>query len=233
MQLFHGDCLNILPTIATASVDLILCDLPYQTTRNSWDSMIPLDPLWREYRRIIKPAGVIALTAQQPFSTMLAYPALDLLRYELVWKKRCATGHLNAKRQPLKSHEQVLIFYKRQPTYRPQMTTGHRPYRTKTGSLSSSWGKFEKVETTSDGTRYPISVLEFARDKDSFHPTQKPLALMEWIIATYTNPGDVVLDNAMGSGTTGVAAKRLDRDFIGVEMDADYFAKASERIGRS
>lgn len=233
MQLIHGDCLDILPTIPTASVDLVLCDLPYQTTRNSWDSMIPLDRLWREYRRIIKPAGVIALTAQQPFSTVLAYPALDLLRYELVWKKRCPTGHLNAKRQPLKSHEQVLIFYKRQPTYHPQMTAGHKPYRTKTGSLSSCWGNFEKVETTSTGERYPISVLEFARDKDSFHPTQKPLALMEWIIATYTNPGDVVLDNAMGSGTTGVAAKRLDRDFIGMETDAYYFARASERIGRS
>jgi site-specific DNA-methyltransferase (adenine-specific) len=227
-----------MPAIADGSVDLILCDLPYGTTRNKWDSVIPLAPLWAQYERIIKPNGAIVLTAQAPFDKVLAASNLPLFRYEWIWEKTAATGHLNAKKMPMKAHENILVFYRGLPTYNAQKTTGHKRIITTAESKakarkSSNYGK-QTVEPTYDSAeRYPRSVLRFAKDKQvsKLHPTQKPVALMRYMIDTYSNPGDLVLDNAMGSGTTGVAALEAGRRFIGMENDADYLQIANERIG--
>lgn len=213
------------------SIDLILCDLPYGTTRNKWDSVIPLDKLWMEYERVIKDTGVIALFAQTPFDKVLGASNLKLLKYELIWEKEQGTGFLNVKKMPLKSHENILVFYKKLGTYNPQMEKGE-PYVTKKGGLSSNYDKdsVEEVITVNDGYQYPKSVLRFARDKRKFHPTQKPVALLEWLIKTYTNVGGIVLDNCMGSGSTGVACVNTNRDFIGIELDTEYFNLAKTRI---
>lgn len=228
-RLMRGDCLDVMKTLPDASVDMILCDLPYGTTRNKWDSILPLDVLWREYRRISR--GAIVLTAQTPFDKVLGASNLDMLRYEWIWRKEAGTGFLNAKRAPLKDHENVLVFYDSLPTYNPQMRTGFKPYKTVKGGETSNYNASGIVETESDGTRYPVTVLDFQRDKDKLHPTQKPVALMEYLIRTYTNEGDTVLDNCMGSGTTGVACVNTNRRFIGMEQEAKYFDIALNRIG--
>jgi DNA modification methylase len=230
-QLFNGDCLDVMPTLQAASVDLILCDLPYGTTQNKWDSVIPLDRLWAEYWRIAKPNAAIVLTAQAPFDKALGASCLEFMKYEWIWQKENATGFLNAKKQPLKNHENALVFYRAQPTYNPQMRTGFAPYRQKQGRKSTNYGHVEPEHVTeSNGERFPLSILEFKRDREGYHPTQKPVALMEYLIRTYTNPGDLVLDNCMGSGTTGVAAALSGRHFIGIERDPDYFAICQQRI---
>ncbi len=233
-QLMHGDCLDLMKEIPSGSVDMILCDLPYGTTNCKWDTVIPLVPLWSEYRRIAKPGAAIVLFAQTPFDKVLGCSNLPWLRYELVWEKSSATGHLNAKRMPMKAHENILVFYDRLPTYNPQKTRGHlRKTAVKRGDTTPVYGAQKLDGLTYDSTeRYPRSVLTFPSDKQrlSLHPTQKPLALMEWLIATYTNPGDVVMDNCMGSGTTGVACANAGRQFIGMEKDEDYFAIAKARI---
>jgi site-specific DNA-methyltransferase (adenine-specific) len=236
-DLQFGDCLELMPAIASESVDLILCDLPYGTTKNKWDSVIPLAPLWGQYERIIKPNGAIALTAQAPFDKVLAASNLNIFRYEWIWEKTLATGHLNAKRMPMKAHENVLIFYKSLPTYNPQKTSGHaRKVSTaahkRNSRATSNYGTHGL--TSYDSTdRYPRSVLTFPSDrqKSALHPTQKPVALMRYMIDTYSNPGDLVLDNAMGSGTTGVAALEAGRRFLGMESDATYLQIANERLG--
>lgn len=230
MTLFHGDCLEAMKVIPDGSVDMILCDLPYGTTQNKWDCPLPLSSMWTEYWRICKPNGAIVLTAQSPFDKILGASCIEHLKYEWLWHKRLATGHLNAKKQPMKAHENVLVFYRSQPTYNPQMTSG-MPYRTKSGRASSNYGSQVEVVTDNGGERYPRSVIEFDHDRVArVHPTQKPVALMEYLIRTYTNEGETVLDNCMGSGTTGVACIRTERKFIGIEKDDEYFKIAQGRI---
>jgi site-specific DNA-methyltransferase (adenine-specific) len=216
-----------------ASVDLVLCDLPYGTTRNKWDSVIPLDALWSEYRRVLKSGSPVVLTCQQPFTTTLAASNLSWLKTEWIWQKSQGTGFLNAKKYPLKSHENVLVFCDQPPPYFPVMKAGGKPYRVVRGESgrSDNYGKYTGTITeNTDGTRYPVTVLKFKHDQNKVHPTQKPVALMEYLIRTYTNPGDTVLDNCMGSGTTGVACINTGRSFIGIEQDEKYFRIAAQRI---
>ena len=222
--------------IPDKSIDMILCDLPYGTTKNKWDSIIDLDELWNHYNRIIKDNGAIVLTAQTPFDKVLGVSNLKMLKYEWIWEKTSATGHLNAKKMPMKAHENILVFYKKPPTYNPQKTTGHeRKVSTakhkRNSKNSSNYG--ESSATTYDSTeRYPRSVQLFSTDKQksSLHPTQKPVALFEYLIKTYSNEGETVLDNCMGSGTTAVACMNTNRNYIGFELDKDYYELANERI---
>lgn len=232
MRLMLGDCLQCMHEIDDASVDMILCDLPYETTRNEWDFMVHLPAMWGHYNRIC--TGAIVLTAQTPFDKILGASNLSMLRYEWIWEKTHPTGHLNAKKAPMKAHENVLVFYKRLPTYNPVKTTGHpRKTAVKRSDATPNYGRQQFEPLAYDSTeRYPRSVLVFPSDKhrSKLHPTQKPVALMEYFIRTYTNPGDVVLDNCMGSGTTGVACKNTGRQFIGIEKDAGFFAIAEQRL---
>jgi site-specific DNA-methyltransferase (adenine-specific) len=229
-NLWCGDCLELLKDLSDNSIDMILCDLPYGVTaRNKWDCIIPFPSLWEHYERIIKNDGAIALTAIQPFTSITVMSNLALFKYEWIWRKQQGTGFLNAKKQPLRNHESVLIFYKQQPTYNPQFTEG-KPYTCKSGKASSNYNEQISVVTENEGKRYPLTVLDFSYDKNKLHPTQKPVALFEYMINTYTKEGNLVLDNCMGSGTTGVACKNLNRDFIGIEKDENYFSIAKERI---
>ena len=231
LGLHLGDCLEILPDVPDHSVDLVLCDLPYGITCNKWDTVIPLEPLWQQYRRITKPNAAIVLTATQPFASQLIMSNPKDFKYEWIWRKCQGTGFLNANKQPLRSHEQVLVFYQEQCTYNPQMTQG-KPYtcvRGERGSTNYRDG-IAPWTTENDGQRYPTTVLDFDYDSDKQHPTQKPVPLMAYMIRTYTNEGETVLDNCMGSGTTGVACMRFQRSFIGIESDDKYFAMAEKRI---
>lgn len=234
IDLRQGDCLELMKDIPDKSIDMILCDLPYGTTRNKWDSVISLDKLWNEYERIIKDNGAIVLFSQMPFTTELVHSNLKLFRYEWIWKKTMSTGFLNAKKMPLKQHENIVVFYKNLPLYNPQMREGFQPYSTARGSKNTNYGKFDNTYiSSSNGDRYPVDVIEFKHDKEKLHPTQKPVALLEYLIKTYTNENDIVLDNCMGSGTTGVACKKLNRNFIGIELDENYFNIAKERINNT
>ena len=227
-----GDCLELMKDIPDGSVDMILCDLPYGTTKNKWDSIIQLDELWKHYERIIKDNGAIVLFAQTPFDKVLGCSNLKLLRYEWIWVKESGTGFLNAKKMPLKNSENILVFYKSLPTYNPQMTAG-KPYKCKQGSGSSNWNYNQDCGghiTENNGERYPVNVIKFNRERNTQHPTQKPVALLEYLIKIYTNPGEVVLDNCMGSGSTGVACVNTNRRFIGIELDEGYFNIAKKRI---
>ena len=229
----HGDCLELMQEVPAGSVDMILCDLPYGTTANKWDVRIDTALLWAEYERIIKANGAIVLFAQVPFNITLGNSNRRLLRYEWVWVKEQGTGFLNAKKMPLKIHENILVFYKRLPTYNPQFTKG-KPYTTNgTGNHSSNYRKGRAFNTVNTGTRCPVDVLYFPREKEKLHPTQKPLALCEYLIKTYTNEGDTVLDNCMGSGTTCVAAANTKRHFIGFELCREYYEIAKNRIYKS
>lgn len=234
--LLNGDCLELMHQIPDESIDLILCDLPYGTTRNTWDSVIPLDRLWEAYNRICKPNGVVVLTAQTPFDKVLGMSNLKNLRYEWIWVKSVATSFLNAKKSPLKKHENVLVFYRKQPIYNPQMTTGS-PYSiaNQTGKRKrTNYGEFDndKRAHVNEGTRYPVDVIEIPSVKGDRgrHPTQKPVALMEYMIRTYTDDGGLVLDNCMGSGTTGVACRNTGRRFIGIEENKEFFNGAWQRM---
>jgi DNA modification methylase len=231
IQLDRGDCLSIMPSIADASVDLVLADLPYGTTANKWDSVLPLDELWSLYKKKIRPGAPIVLTCQQPFTTMLAASNLGWLKTEWIWEKPQGTGFLNANRYPMKSHENILVFCERMPPYYPQKNTGFRPYQTSgQRRQTENYGSFkEQPSLNPDGTRYPKTVLRFNSER-GFHPTQKPVALMEYLIRTYTQPGADVLDNCMGSGTTGVACVTTGRQFIGIERDEADYETASRRI---
>lgn len=232
--LLQGDCLELLNKIDDCSIDLILCDLPYGTTnRNKWDSVIPFDPLWKQYMRIIKDHGVIALFGDEPFASELRLSNKKYYRYDWIWIKSNSTGFLNAKRMPLKNTETISIFYKHLPMYNPQMMAGKPYVKRNKGKSTTNYGKFKtNWETTSDGTRYPLKTIKFKSvDRiKSVHPTQKPVPLLEYLIKTYTDKGDMVLDNTMGSGSTGVAAKHLKRNFIGMELDKEYFEIAKQRI---
>jgi DNA modification methylase len=216
--------------IPDKSIDMILCDLPYGTTRNKWDSVISLNKLWEQYNRIIKDNGAIVLFSQMPFSAELVHSNLKLFKYEWIWQKENGTGFLNAKKMPLKIHENILVFYKKTPTYNPQMRKGFKPYTQKSGRGSNNYGQQVQVITNNEGQRYPIDIIEFKRDANKLHPTQKPVALLEYLIKTYTNENDTVLDNCMGSGSTGVACINTNRNFVGIELDETYFKIAKNRI---
>ena len=240
MTLLQGDCLELMKDIPDKSIDLILCDLPYGTTRNSWDEVISFDKLWAQYNRIIKDNGAILLFAQGKFYVNLVSSNMKMFRYDLVWDKELVSGFLNAKRMPLRRHEQVAVFYKHLPTYNPQFTQGKplhskgTAYQTKE-LTNNNYGDFKATDDDRAGSteKYPTSIMKFQKPHPSVcvHPTQKPVALLEYLIKTYTNEGDTVLDNCMGSGSTGVACQNTNREFIGMELDEKYFNIAKERIG--
>lgn len=243
INLFNDDCLNVLAEMSDNSVDMVFCDLPYGTTRNSWDSVIDLNLLWKQYNRVVKDNGAIVLTAANPFDKILALSNIKHFRYDWIWEKNKATGHLNAKKLPLKAHEYVLIFYKKTPTYNPQFTYGHKPMNAvkpkddPTHKLRN-YGVLVGGPTDGGSTkRYPRSVIKIPvinnDNPDKWHPTQKPVELAEYFVKTYTNEGDIVLDNAMGSGSTGVACINTNRKFIGIEKDINYFNKAKKWIEKS
>jgi site-specific DNA-methyltransferase (adenine-specific) len=234
-QLMFGDCLERMKEIPSGSVDLILADPPYGTTQCKWDSIINLDEMWIELKRIIKQNGAILLCAQTPFDKVLGVSNLNMLKYEWIWEKTTATGHLNAKKMPMKAHENILVFYDKLPTYNPQKTFGH-VRKTSTADRSKlggeCYGDQEGVTVYDSTERYPRSVQLFSTDKQktSLHPTQKPVALMEYLVKTYSNEGERVLDFTMGSGSTGVASLNTNRKFIGIEMDEGYFNICVNRI---
>ncbi|MCP4059032.1 MAG: site-specific DNA-methyltransferase [Pseudoalteromonas sp.] len=230
-----GDCLERIKEIPSGSVDMILTDPPYGTTACKWDSIIPLEPMWEQIKRIIKPNGVIALTAQQPFTSKLICSQIGLFRYTWVWDKGYSTGFANANKMPMKRFEDVCVFYKKLPTYKPQgVTTKIQSKCRVKGGSGEVMGKnsLEGKEYTQKLTNYPKSLISTKKTK-SHHPTGKPVALMEYLIKTYTNESETVLDFTMGSGSTGVAAKNLNRKFIGIEMDEGYFEIAKKRINEA
>jgi len=233
IKLINGDCLEIMKTIENKSIDMILCDLPYGTTQNKWDIIIPLDRLWEQYERVIKDNGAIVLTSMQPFTSKLINSNMKWFKYEIIWDKKLSTGFLNAKKQVLRKHENILIFYKKQCIYNPQMTAGKQYDKGISYDESSNYGKQIPVRALNEtGDRYPTSIIEFsnADRRNKQHPTQKPVPLLEYLIKTYTNEGDTVLDNCMGSGSTGVACINANRNFIGIELDENYFNIAKKRI---
>jgi DNA modification methylase len=235
--LFNQPCLSILPAIADGTVDMVLVDLPYGTTERGWDVVIPFDQLWAQYNRVCKENAAMVFTGQAPFSELLAVSNIENYRYKYTWIKNQATGFLNANKMPLKSTEDVLVFYRKLPTYNPQLRAG-RPYHMvrkdphkwdDTSVYGRTGLKAEPTVHHNDGFRHPTTELQFDVEV-GFHPTQKPVPLMEWLIRTYTNEGELVLDNTMGSGTTGVAAMIAGRRFVGIEADPTHFATASKRI---
>lgn len=228
LWLMLGDCLERMKEIPDGSVDAIICDPPYQMTACKWDSIIPLEPMWAELKRVIKPNGAIVMTASQPFTTTLIASNMKMFRYCWVWEKEQGVNFLLAKKQPMKVHEDVCVFYRKQPAYNPQMTAG-KPYTSGKGGSGEVTGSVTKIQTQNGGTRYPRSIQAVKRET-GLHPTQKPVALMEYLIKTYTNEGETVLDFAFGSGSTGVACVNTNRDFIGIEMNQGYFDIAKQRI---
>lgn len=234
VKLLQGDCLELLKDIPDGSVDLILTDPPYGTTQCKWDCDIDLLAMWQELHRIVKIDGAICVFGAEPFSSYLRMSNIKNFKYDFVWEKSKATGFLNAKRQPLRAHEFVSVFYRKQCTYNPQMTEGaaYNKGVRKQQTEDDVYGGFEQVEVKSSGQRYPRSVQYFktAESEGGYHKTQKPVALLEYLIKTYSNEQDVVMDCFMGSGSTGVAAKNLNRRFIGIELDPTYFAIAKNRI---
>lgn len=236
-EFWHGDCLELMRDIPDGSVDMILCDLPYGTTACSWDSGIPFEPLWEQYKRVIKRNGAIVLTASQPFTSVLIYSNLDDFKYCWVWDKvNRNTGFGNVSFMPLKRHEDICIFVQNgKPTFNKQMTDG-TPYKAKrTGKIADVYadGGLHPRDGVNEGTRNPVSILPIKADVKSemgLHPTQKPVALFEYLIKTYTNPGETVLDNCAGSGTTAIAAMNTGRGYICIERDDEYFRRATERV---
>ena len=229
IQLYQGDCLEEMKNIPDKSIDMILCDLPYGTTQNKWDSIIPLEPLWEQYKRIIKDNGAILLFGSQPFTTILNYSNISNYRYEWVWIKNNSTGFQLANKRPLKKHELISVFYKKQPTYNPQGLIEYNKIN-KRGSMGENWSEMNSNNYIQRWTNYPTQILECKYDKQKLHPTQKPVALLEYLIKTYTNEGEIVLDNTMGSGSTGVACINTNRKFIGIELEEKYFNIAKNRI---
>lgn len=237
--LYNDDCFNIFNIIKNKSIDLILADLPYGTTACSWDSILPLDKLWEEYIRIIKDNGVIVLTASQPFTWKLCASNPKWFKYEIIWEKPNGTNPLLVKKQPFKVHENILVFYKNKPTYNPQMVYGNSNYSgftDKNKSIGEVYSGSEgskklisKHKNNLDGSRYPRSIQKFSQDRTG-HPTKKPVELMSWLIKTYTNINEIVLDNTMGEGTTGVSCIKTKRDFIGIELNKKYFDVAVNSI---
>ena len=243
IHLMHGDCLEWMKEMPDGSVDMVLSDPPYGTTACKWDTVIDLPLMWEQLKRITKPSGAIVMTASQPFTSALVMSNPKMFKYDWCWIKNKSTGFLNAKRQPLRAKEDVLVFYRNQCTYNAQKTYGHRPVNNfvKHTSDGETVGA-TKIGISGGGSteRYPTNVQKFSvvnqdgtSDGGKFHSTQKPVALMEYLIRTYTNEGETVLDFTMGSGTTGVACKNLGRKFIGIELDQGYFDIAVKRIGEA
>ena len=244
VKLLQGDCLELMKDIPDKSIDMILCDLPYGTTQCAWDKEIPIDLLWGGYKRIIKDNGAIVLFGAEPFASKIRLSNIKNYKYDWVWRKPRGTGHLNVKRQPMRDVEYIMVFYKKQCTYNPQLTKGEPYTSAKGGKVSrvskqgvTTYGKFmngSEFRNDNSGFRYPKQVLEFGVvERGTLHPTQKPVPLLEYLIKTYTNENDTVLDNCMGSGSTGVAAVNLNRNFIGMELDEKYFEIAKERINKA
>lgn len=233
-EITQGDCLEVMKSIKSGSVDMILCDLPYGSTQCKWDIIIPFESLWKQYERIIKPNGAIVLFGAEPFSSYLRLSNIKLFKYDWIWDKIKGTGFLNAKRQPMRNHEIISVFYKSQCLYNPQKTFGHankKTFRSKT-LQTEVYGDMNKDYHYESTERYPRSIQEFLTDtqNSSIHPTQKPVLLCEYLIKTYTNKGELVLDNCIGSGTTAIACKNTDRNFIGIEKDLKYLDIANNRI---
>lgn len=232
----QGDCLELMQQIPSGSIDMILCDLPYGTTACKWDTVIPFEPLWEQYMRVIKEDGAIVLFGQEPFSSRLRLSNLSWFKYDWIWEKPHGTGFLNAKKQPMRAHEVISVFYKKQPSYHPIKTKGHvRKTSTKAVDNTEVYGRQSCNHSYDSTERFPRSVQVFSSDKQlsSLHPTQKPVALCEYLINTYTNEGEWVLDNCMGSGTTGVAAINTNRNFIGIEQEEKYFTIAKDRLDKA
>ena len=247
MELYRGDCLELMKNIPDGSVDMVLCDLPYGTTHCEWDKRIPFPPLWEQYKRVSKKNAAIVLFSSQPFTTDLINSNRKMFRYEIIWEKTLPTNFLNAKKQPLRNHENIVVFYRKVPTYQPIKRVVPRNdigrKRTNSGA-ANQYNEFRNgsYQYTEDGTRFPTDVIKFSSwngalfgktENATKHPTQKPVPLLEYLIKTYTNEGDLVLDNCMGSGSTGVACINTGRDFIGIEKDEKYFSIAQERIERA
>lgn len=235
IELKNGDCLELMKDIPDGSIDMILCDLPYGTTACKWDAVIPFSPLWENYNRIIKDNGAIVLFSSEPFTSYLIQSAVKIFKYKWIWQKEQGVNPLLAKKQPLNDIEEICVFYKRQCNYTPQFERGE-PYkitRDKKARLCEvNSHMFRETTTVNNGIRYPKRVLKFNRET-GLHPTQKPVSLLEYLIKTYTNHGEVVLDNCMGSGSTGVACVNTGRRFIGIELDPGYFAVAEKRIAEA
>lgn len=236
ITLLHGDCLELMASIPEASIDMILCDLPYQRTRNKWDVIIPFEPLWEQYRRIIKPNGAIVLFADGMFMADLMASNPSMWRYNLVWDKVLTSGFLNANKMPLRQHEEICVFYKKPPTYHPQKSKGAKSHSKGSGRdyANNNYGSFNFVDNAEahGELKFPTSILKYQKPHPSkaLHPTEKPVALCEYLIKTYTNPGDLILDNCMGSGPTGVSCVNTGRRFIGIELDPKHFETATNRI---
>jgi len=237
IQLIHGDCLEEMKNIPDGSVDMVLTDPPYGTTACKWDTVIDLELMWEQLRRVIKPNGAIVMTASQPFTSALVMSNVKMFKYEWIWDKAKGSNPLLSKKQPMKSHENILVFSKQQTKYFPQMTEG-KPYTipktggNRTNKITGSTKDSDNfIQSTDPTKRFPLTIQKYSIHCGSkLHPTQKPVALMEYLIKTYTNAGETVLDFTMGSGTTGVACKNLNRSFIGIELDETYFNIAKERI---
>jgi site-specific DNA-methyltransferase (adenine-specific) len=232
IDLHKGDCLEVMDKLIAkgVKVDAIITDPPYGTTRNVWDAVVPLDEMWLRVNLLSRERAPVLLFSQTPFDKVLGASNIQNLKYEWIWQKSESTGFLNAKKVPLKNHENVLVFYKKQPTYNPQFTEG-TPYKYKKNSISSpNYGESKGTGTIeNEGRRYPVTVQSFKKDR-GLHPTQKPVAFLEYLVKTYTNEGDTVLDFTMGSGTTGIACVKTNRRFIGIELDENYFNIAKTRI---
>ena len=230
-RLYNGDCLEIMDRLIEEGikVDAIITDPPYGTTACKWDTVIPFDDMWERLNKLIKLNGAIALFGSEPFSSALRMSNIKNYKYDWIWEKEIGTGHLNAKKQPLRNSENVSIFYKKQPLYRPQFEKGS-PYKAFTGKVPENYNHSKKVKTINNGFRYPKTIVKFKTQREGFHPTQKPVALLEHLIKTYTNENELVLDFTMGSGSTGVACVNTNRKFIGIELDNNYFNIAKERI---
>lgn len=242
IKLYNGDCLEVMKDISNKSVNMVLCDLPYGITQNKKDIVIPFDRLWNEYERIVKDNAAIILFGQGTFFVDLVNSNRKLFRYDLVWDKQLTSGFLNANRMPLRQHEQIAVFYKKLPTYNPQFKQG-KPLHSKGVSYKNkehknqNYGEFAMIDDSRKGSteKYPSSILSFSKPHPSIslHPTQKPIELCEYLIKTYSNEGDVILDNCMGSGTTGIACMNTNRYFIGIEINPEYYRIAEQRIKES
>lgn len=241
IELYNADCLEKMKDLKEKSVNMILSDLPYGMTRCSWDKEINLEKMWKQYERIIKDDGVICLFSQTKFFIKLVNSNLKLYRYDLIWDKFFTSGFLNANKQPLRKHEQIAIFYKKQPKYRPQFTQGNPLHgngnNRKKEKITNVYGKFNNIPNERKGSteKYPTSILRFQRLHSSkmIYPTEKPVELLEYLIKLYTDEGDIVLDNCMGSGTTGIACQNINRNFIGIEINRETFEIAKRRINEN
>ena len=239
-RIYNDDCLEGMKAIPSGSIDAVICDLPYGTTACAWDSVIPFDKLWEQYRRICKPNAAIVLFSQQPFTSALIMSNPSTFRYEWIWEKVNGTGFLNAKKMPMKAHENICVFYDKLPTYNPQMWKSV-PYRRRPSGNEkqyNGYGEYKLTNEYNSDMRYPKDVIKFQMDDDFYnsnvsrhlHPTQKPVDLLRYLVLTYTNEGDTVLDNCMGSGTTAIACIKERRHFIGFELNKEYYDKACKRI---